>query len=251
MLLINGDSLCAWPLRRLLRRHLAAGARATLMLTTCVDPAGFGGGVGVDRQGRIRSFFVGDRERGEVARRAVFAGAHVLDPRLLERVEAGPADIVRGLYMPLLDEGETLLGVPSRRRWHDLGTPRRYLEGALDWCRGSGPPRLWRRSWIHPEARVESGAVVRASVLEAGAEVGAGARVERSLLLPGARIAGGAVVSGSVVGFDASLPRQAHVDSRLVNAARDGLRLEAVDSQVAGLVYTPLDVRRRRENPGL
>ncbi|HEY9420464.1 MAG TPA: nucleotidyltransferase family protein, partial [Thermoanaerobaculia bacterium] len=43
VLLVNGDSLCQWPLRKLVRRHLAAGARATLLLASRPDPAQFGG----------------------------------------------------------------------------------------------------------------------------------------------------------------------------------------------------------------
>ena len=43
VLLINGDSLCRWPLRRLVRRYLAGGARSTLLLTSRPDPARFGG----------------------------------------------------------------------------------------------------------------------------------------------------------------------------------------------------------------
>ena len=105
VLLVNGDSLCRWPLRRLIRRHLAGGAHATLLLTSRPDPAAFGGGVGIDRVGRILSFRPGDPERGEVVRRYVFAGAHVFSPRLLSRVGPGKADSVRDLYMPMLEEG--------------------------------------------------------------------------------------------------------------------------------------------------
>src|SRR5436309_11242687 len=89
VVLINGDSLCQWPLRRLVRRHLASGADATLLLASRPSPAPFGGGVGIDRAGRILSFRPGDptdSTAGEVTRRFVFAGAHVLSPRLLERV---------------------------------------------------------------------------------------------------------------------------------------------------------------------
>jgi len=252
VLLVNGDSLCPWPLARLIRHHRAGRALATLMLTTRVDPERFAGGVGVDREGRVQSFFKGTRERREVVRRAVFAGAHVLSPALLDRVEEGPSDIVRRLYIPLLESGEDgIYAVPSRRRWHDLGTPRRYLEGALDWGRGGWPGRLWRRGWTSPEATVDRGARVRESVVEPGATVGGGARVERSLVLRGARIEPGAEVRDAIVGFGVRLPGEARIDRRMINVARDGVRAEEVDSHVGGLIYTPLDVVRRRENPGL
>lgn len=253
VLLINGDSLCPWPLRRLVRNHRADRALATLMLTSRVDPERFAGGVGIDREGRVLSFFKGAAEGGEVVRRAVFAGAHALSPSLLDRIDEGPADIVRSLYLPILEEGgdRGIHTIVSRRRWHDLGTPRRYLEGALDWGRGGWPERLWRRGWISPQATVERGARVRGAVVEPGASIGAGARVERSVVLRGARIEPGAEVRDAIVGFDVRLPGEAKVDRRMINVARDGVRAEEVDSHVGGLLYTPLDVQRRTENPGL
>src|SRR5947199_9443389 len=97
VLLVNGDSLYRWPLRKLVRRHLAAGAPATLLLSSRADLGAFGGGVGVDRSWNILSFRPGDPERGEVLRRYVFAGAHVFSPDLLARVGPGKADVVRDL----------------------------------------------------------------------------------------------------------------------------------------------------------
>lgn len=251
VLLINGDTLCHWPLKAMLRRHRRTGAQATLLLTTRVDPEGFAGGVGVDREGRVLSFWKGATERGEVARRAVFAGAHVLSPALLDRVEAGPSDIVRRLYLPLVAEGGAVFALDSHRRWHDLGTPRRYLAGVLDWGRGRGPVRLWRRSAVLPGATVEPGARLLRSVVEAGATVEAGARVEASVVLAGARVAGGAEVRHTVVGPGVRLPPEARIVARMVNTARDGVQLDEADSQVGGLVYTPLDVERRKADPGL
>jgi mannose-1-phosphate guanylyltransferase len=251
VILLNGDTLCPWPLKRMLRHHRAKNADVTLLLTGRVDPAGFAGGVGIDRDGRVLSFWQGATERGEVARRAVFAGAHVLDPKLLAGIAPGPADIVRTLYLPMLERPGRIHAVHSRRRWHDLGTPRRYLDGVLDWGRGTWPRRFWRRTWVADEARVEPGAHVRRSVVEPGATVAAGARLDGAVVLAGARVPGGARVRDSIVGLGVELPAEASIDSRLITAARDGLTIDEADSQVGGLIYTPLDVARRRENPGL
>jgi mannose-1-phosphate guanylyltransferase len=235
----------------MLRHHRAKNADVTLLLTGRVDPAGFAGGVGIDRDGRVLSFWQGATERGEVARRAVFAGAHVLDPKLLAGIAPGPADIVRTLYLPMLERPGRIHAVHSRRRWHDLGTPRRYLDGVLDWGRGTWPRRFWRRTWVADEARVEPGAHVRRSVVEPGATVAAGARLDGAVVLAGARVPGGARVRDSIVGLGVELPAEASIDSRLITAARDGLTIDEADSQVGGRIYTPLDVARRREDPGL
>jgi mannose-1-phosphate guanylyltransferase len=239
VLLVNGDSLCRWPLRKLVRRHVAGGARATLLLASRPDPAAFGGGVGVDRTGRILSFRPGDPERGDVSRRHVFAGAHVISPELLARVGPGKADIVRDLYIPMLASGERIDSVEFAGRWHDLGTPQRFLDATLDWARADGTARLWRRSWISPEAGVGPGARLRSVSVEAGARVGEGARVERSILLPGARIGKGSVVRESILGVGASVPPGTWVERRIIMPQLAGLVPGLDDSVVGGAIYTP------------
>ena len=109
------------------------------------------------------------------------------------------------LYVPMLDEGELIESVVDSGRWHDLGTPQRFLEAVIDWARAGWPERLWRRSWISPEAAW--GRAPRSALGDrAGAQVGEGARVERSVLLPGARVGKGSVVRESILGFGAAVP---------------------------------------------
>ncbi len=239
VLLVNGDSLCRWPLRKLIRRHLAGGAAATLLLTSRADPAAFGGGVGIDRAGRILSFRPGDPEQGEAVQRHVFAGAHVFSPRLLDRIGAGKADIVRDLYMPMLQEGERIDSLVHAGPWHDLGTPQRFLEGVLDWARADWPQRLWRRAWISQAAVLEPKAKVLRSAIEPRARVGEGARVERSVLLPGARVGKGCVVRETILGFGASVPPGTWVERRIVMPQFAGFAPGLDDSVVGGAVYTP------------
>jgi mannose-1-phosphate guanylyltransferase len=240
VLLINGDSLCRWPLKRLIRRYQATGAQASLLLTAQAPPADFGGGVGIDRTGRILSFRPNDPEKGEVVRRYVFAGAHVISPRLLERVGPGRSDIVRDLYIPLLAEPEgKLTSAVTTRPWHDLGTPLRFLEGVIDWSQAGWPERLWRHAWISPEAVVEPGAKVRRSAVEAGSKVGEGALVERSVLLPGSRVGKGSVVRESILGFGAAVPPGTWVERRIIMPQRAGFTPGLDDSVVGGAVFTP------------
>ncbi len=245
VVLINGDSLCQWPLRRLIRRHLAGGTKATLLLASRPAPAAFGGGVGIDRQGSIVSFWPGDPAQdqikpGEVTRRHVFAGAHVFAPELLERVGPQKADIVRNLYLPMLDQGLSLGSMVTSRSWHDLGTPQRYLEAVVDCAQAGWPERLWRRSWISPEAGIGSGAKVRKSAVEAGAQVGEGAHVERSVLLPGARVGPGSVVRESILGFGAAVPSGAWVERRIVMPQGAVFTPGLDESVVGGSVFIPI-----------
>jgi mannose-1-phosphate guanylyltransferase len=239
VLLINGDSLCRWPLRRLIRRHLKVGARSTLLLTSRPDPAVFSGGVGIDRGGRILSFRSSDPAAGEVAGRYVFAGAHVFPPSLLAGIGPGKSDIVRDLYEPMLEKGERIDALVDAGRWHDLGTPQRFLDGVLDWARADWPQRLWRRSWISQAAAVGPRAKVRRSAIEPGARIGDAARVERSVLLPGARIGKGSVVREAILGFGAAVPPGTWVERRIIMPQGPGFTPGLDDSVVGEAVYTP------------
>jgi len=246
VLLINGDSLCRWPLKRLIRAHQTAGSTAaTLLLTRRADLAAFGGGVGIGREGEILSFRTGDPEpasgTGAISRRLVFAGAHVFAPPLLERVGPGPSDIVRDLYSPLLAEGGRLSSIATDRSWHDLGTPRRFLAASLDWARAGWPERLWRRSWVSPEAEITARVTLRQAAVEAGSRVGEGAQVERSVLLPGSRVGEGSILREVIVGFGAVVPPGSRVERRIVTRPLGGAAPGLDDSVVGGVVYTPLD----------
>lgn len=244
--LVNGDSLCRWPVARLLRRHRRRRAAATLLFTSRAEPALYGGGVAIDRKRRVVSFRPGNRaaEAEAKIRRRVFAGVHVLDPSLLSRAPHRFSHIVHDLYEPLLEEGGRLEAVSTRRLWYDLGTPRRFRDAAVD---GGIAPRwhLWlRRTWVAPDARVDPSARLRSAVVEAGCEVAADARLRRTVLLPGARVGEGSSLGGCVVGPGAELPPATRVRRRLVARRSAGGSLPAGSSVVEDLVYAPLDPRK-------
>lgn len=235
-LLINGDSLCPWPLRALVRRHVRTGADVTLLVLARGPDAGLGGGIGVDRGGRVVQ--MRDMEAaGEVVSRHVFAGVHVLSPRILNRVEEGPGDIIGDFYQPLLQEGAVIQTLPTRRRWHDLGTPTRYLDACLDQARGG-----WfrRRPAVSPLARIDPGASAVGSVIEIGAEVADGASIRDSVILEGARIGAGSRIQRCIVGPEVQLPGSSEVEGRMINRYDKRHRVGETESIMGDLVYTPL-----------
>jgi NDP-sugar pyrophosphorylase family protein len=217
VVVVNGDSLCRWPLRRLVQHHRRAGAAATLLLARQAAPAAFGGGVAVGAGGRILALRGAADPPGTVRRR-VFAGAQVLDPALLRDVEARPSDLVSGLYEPLLAAGGAIASLATALPWHDLGTPARYLEAVLDRAR-------------------RAGAAGGASVVEAGAEIATGARVERSLLLAGARVGAGCRLRETIVG-PLEIAAGARLERQMVTPASWGLGPHGTAD--GERVYTPL-----------
>lgn len=239
ILLVNGDALAAWPWQKLLGVHRKTGAAATLLLDKAASPAAFGSGVGIDTGGRVVQ--IRDSQAiGEVVRRFVFTGAHVLDPSLLDDLPTGPADIVGDLYKRLLAAGDRIESVVTGSRWHDLGTPDRYREGVLDWARGSVPKRLWRGVWSAARTDISAEAVLRRVVVEDGACIEAGAHVVDSLLLPGARVPAGVRVVRSIIGPRVTLPAGAQIDERLVHNSAAGYKPPEGASILGNHVYVPM-----------
>jgi NDP-sugar pyrophosphorylase family protein len=191
-LLVNGDMVFDLDLGRLVQRHRASGARATLALLPNPDPKRYSPVV-TDVSGRVLS--IAGRPRRARGKESLFAGLHVLAPELLDRLPEGPSDSVRDLYIPLLAEGERLQGVRLRGAWYDLSRPSLYRDVQLRLMPGSGRDRVF----LHPDARVNPRATLRRSVVGSGASVGAEARVQRSILWDDATVEDGARVDGAVV----------------------------------------------------
>lgn len=235
VVLVNGDSLCRWPIREALDRHRRSGADVTLQLGW--DDR-VGGGVEVDPRGLVVG--LRDLRVGPVrGRKRTFQGLHVLSRRVVEQIPPRPSsnDIVEGLYQPLLHSGARIVGFRSRRPWHDLGTPRRYLEGALDWGRTAGGRRR-RRRFVAPGVSVAPGATVEHSVLESGSHVADAAVVERSLVMPGARVGAATRLSETIIAPGIRVPDGACINGQLVTPVDWGLG--AGSRERDGLVFTPM-----------
>jgi mannose-1-phosphate guanylyltransferase len=203
-LLLNGDILIGFDLGKLLERHRASGARATLALRRHTGPGRYSS-IELGRDGRIRSIG-GARNAGAL----LFTGVHVLDPLLLDRLPAGrPSDTVRDLYLPMLAAGEAVHGARVRGRWLDIGSPQLYLDAHLraiprDRSRvdpGAVVSRSARlgRAAVGAGARIGDRARVSDSVVWPGGEIGAGARLRRVVVTGGARVRPGERLTGVVV----------------------------------------------------
>jgi NDP-sugar pyrophosphorylase family protein len=245
-LVINGDSLCRWPLRALLRRHRRSGADATLLLTRRADPKRFGGGVGVGRDGFLVDFRPPSLAEDRAEERLVFAGAHALSAKVLDRVAQlrGPGDLVRDVYEPMLRSRARFAALRSSTPWHDLGTPARYLAALVEWARPR-PLRRLRARWLHRSYRAKTAEVgartrLRAALLEDGAMVGAGSRLEETLVFPGARVGERSDLLRTIVGPGVALPDAAAIENRLVTLQQPRQVLGPGDSLVGNLVFTPI-----------
>lgn len=238
VILVNGDSLCAWPWKRLLRQHWEQRAEVTLLLHRRSPEASLGGGVGLDSSGAVVQ--LRDMEPlAEVASRHVFAGVHLLSPAILENFPEGPGDIISDLYMPLLARNAKIVGCVTRKRWHDLGTPERYLAACLEYAQRPWW-KLGHRAGISPLANLSAGASVEASVLEGDCHIANGARVVRSLLLEGCRVGENCRIQDSILGPGVRLAASTRVERRMINRSTLAHTPTENETVLGDLIYTPL-----------
>jgi NDP-sugar pyrophosphorylase family protein len=131
VLIMNADTLLDLDLGELIRAHQAHCPLATLVLRA--DPeAEAWGPVEVDlRQHVLRINKQGLADR-QAAATYMFAGVHVLEPRLLADVPAGQASSIIDPYVRAIARGETIRGFPMKGYWSDIGTPERYAQAQSD-----------------------------------------------------------------------------------------------------------------------
>ena len=133
-LVMNGDTLIELDLTELLERHRTRGSVATMVLRE--DPE-------VERWGVIetaldhRVLTILGRGRKPLPSdppvlRYMFAGVHVIHPRLLCHCPPGqPSSIIDG-YVAELERGALIQGFIAKGYWSDIGTEERLAQAHQD-----------------------------------------------------------------------------------------------------------------------
>lgn len=130
-LVINGDTLLELDLGLLVGFHRQQGGMATMVLRADPD-ADRWGAVEVDRHQRVlRINGRGTQEKGRTGTR-MFAGVHVMHPRLLQTIPAGRESSIIEAYVSEIAGGESVFGFDMEGYWSDIGTPERYEQAQKD-----------------------------------------------------------------------------------------------------------------------
>lgn len=132
---MNGDTIVDLPLDRVIAEHRASGADATLVLRRDPEQARYGE-IEIDAAGRVRRF-LGRPAAVEGALTAyMFAGVHVLSPRVFDFMPAGGAfSITRHTYPAMLDGDAVLHGFAFDGFWRVIDTPADRERAARDLAR--------------------------------------------------------------------------------------------------------------------
>ncbi|HEU4685059.1 MAG TPA: NDP-sugar synthase [Nitrospira sp.] len=135
VLVVNGDTLIEIDLDSLCAFHRRHQAAATLVLRA--DPEAARWGLVEMGEGH---HIVRINGRGLAAPAAaqsrMFAGVHILHPRLLRDVPRGKESSIIDAYVAAIERGEAVVGFDHDGYWSDVGTPERYAEAEQDAARG-------------------------------------------------------------------------------------------------------------------
>ena len=235
LVVVNGDTLCHWPLKRLLTRHKKSSSVATLLLLAR-ENAAYGGGVALDSRGQVVGFR-NLRTTASVDRRRVYAGLQILDPRLLPTIRPGETNFVEDLWQPWLHQGKKISVYETKKKWHDLGTPERYLNGALNYL------PWWRRGWTSPDLSGPRRSWKRA-VVESGVTWETKTTLKHSLVLPGAHLGKGCHLERVVVGPGTQIPPGTRISNRLISRVRTGIEPPPGTLRLGDLWVGPLTPKR-------
>jgi len=131
VLVLNGDTLVELDLDALGAFHQQRQAAATLVLREDPDAARWGlVEVGADDR-IVRITGRGRTDQGPTRPR-MFAGIHILNPRLLRDVPKGVASTILDPYVAAIQRGDAVLGYDCTGYWSDVGTPERYAQAEHD-----------------------------------------------------------------------------------------------------------------------
>jgi NDP-sugar pyrophosphorylase family protein len=131
VLVLNADTLVDLDLGALCAFHQQHDAVATLVLRK--DPeAEQWGLVEIDSDHRIVRIAGRGRTDQVPTQPRMFAGIHILRPRLLRDVPKSVASTIIDPYVAAIQRGEALFGFDCEGYWSDIGTPERYAQAEQD-----------------------------------------------------------------------------------------------------------------------
>ncbi len=136
MLVMNGDTLVELDLEQVVEVHRAHKAAVTMVLREDPEAARWGL-VEIDNAHRVQRINGEGRVRPSGAVPRMFAGLHILHPRLLKRLPpAGTPSSIIDAYVEALRDEELVMGVDAKGYWSDVGTPERYAQAERDAMQG-------------------------------------------------------------------------------------------------------------------
>jgi len=130
-LVVNGDTLFELDVAGLVSAHRQRRALATMAVRTDPDPERWGA-VELDEARRVVRITGRGRHPEGPTEKRMFAGVHIMHPRLLASVPAGRESSIIEAYIGAIQAGEPVAAFELPGYWSDIGTPERYAQAQRD-----------------------------------------------------------------------------------------------------------------------
>lgn len=184
LLVHNGDIFSTLRLDQLIAAHQASGMPVTLALRSDATARHIALDPSLTRVTDIRNIL--GRAEGSHG----FSGIYCVSPGFLDLIPAGEKFSVIPAFLELVKQGQLGAIVLDEGVWLDLGDRESYLQAHRELNLGPA---------IHPDAVLETGAIIENSIIGPGAHIASGAVVRNSIIWPGGRICGDAVLDYCIV----------------------------------------------------
>jgi mannose-1-phosphate guanylyltransferase/phosphomannomutase len=222
-LVISGDALCDFDLKKVIEFHREKDAAVTIALKSVENPLEFGIVV-TDSEGRVERFLE-KPSWSQVFSDTINTGVYVLEPEVLEHVPADcPYDFSKELFPLLLEMGRPVYGYVAEGYWQDIGNLTQYRQANFDALDG--------------RVRLEiPGVRLRGNVwLGEGVEIDDFDRIEGPAALGNyCRISAGATVGPySVLGAGVTLRDRARTVASVIDASTHIGRSSLIENAIIG-----------------
>lgn len=252
-LVISGDLLTDFNLKKVMDFHADNKAMATITLTSVKDPLQFGVVI-TNKEKRIIQFL----EKpgwGEVISDTINTGIYVLEPEIFKYIPSGENfDFSQDLFPRMLENKDPLFGYPAKGYWRDIGNTDSYREAYHDIFKGKvnlkiDEPKqdyfgkdlrigadvsledasgLEGTVVIGDNTQIQGGVHIKDSVIGSNCTIEPGVRLNRCVIWDNAYVKKGARINDSVICTNVRVGQGASLEEGVIVADDTSIGDEAV-----------------------
>lgn len=229
VLILSGDHIYQMDYSLLIDFHREKNADATICtIQVPLDEGSRFGIVDVDNDYRVRDFVEKPANPpGNLASMGVYVFNYDVLDRLLREDDQNPDsnnDFGKDIIPTMIRDQMRVFAYAYTGYWIDVGTVEAFWEAHMDLL--SSPPslNLNDRTWVihtlseeRPPVRINTGAIIKDSLITDGSTISEEAVIERSVLSPGVFVGPGAIVRESIILNDAYIEAGAVVERCIID----------------------------------
>jgi len=219
-IVISGDCICDFNLKRAVAYHKEKGCKATVLLTRVDDPLEYGVAV-TSADGAITGF-VEKPSWSKVYSDTVNTGIYILSKDIFDYFPQGACDFSKDIFPSIMRSGEKIYAYNAQGYWCDIGNISAYMRCSRDILSGKVrvhsvldimkrknvfiPENCTVRepSYIGENVFLENALIGPYSVIGDGCSI-SGASVENSILLSDVSVGKNSSVRGCIVCSEANI----------------------------------------------